>query len=417
MIQKKYNLSVSNLLPILLALFFQIQLQITNSTGYVFNLSPSDLLISGIIFFILYSRKYSLTFFSIEKPIVYSMALFLLIFTLSFFMGTKDTWAIKKYGGFYVLILYMVAGINFPRQEITKCKEVFAKYFVNLFLLISMIYIFLSFLKEFYSLHIPFVDIQRAIGFVSNPNIFGFLGCVALIFHWAYYPLFHRKFSSDMLISLIIIIAIYLSGSRACWVCGSFIGIFFTLFSPKTRKLLLKTSLIFTALLVFFNLPGIKFTTFPARHGKIYSMALPSKNDLSIENSSFKIREDITKISLQLIKEKPILGQGLGASFGIVIDPFEKVPLIIHNTLLWVLVEMGLIGAISLSLLFFFFLKFFYTRMRETSDPFAQATFLILLTTALFSCAHEIMYQRILWFLIGLGMAGPRKSDEHAHAP
>jgi O-antigen ligase len=106
---------------------------------------------------------------------------------------------------------------------------------------------------------------------------------------------------------------------------------------------------------------------------------------------------------LRLWQENPVFGAGLGAYFEV--SKREGTPLVIHNTLIWLLAETGLVG----------FLVFFSAgvailwastrRLRDPTDVGATTIFLFLLAFASMSMVHELLYQRVLWFVLGVCLA------------
>lgn len=97
----------------------------------------------------------------------------------------------------------------------------------------------------------------------------------------------------------------------------------------------------------------------------------------------------------------PVFGGGLGAF----IESQSPRPLVIHNSLLWVLAEMGVVG-----LLMFLYLPVrlimhaLRNGLRNTSWEDA-ALFIFLVGVGIFSMAHEIAYQRYVWFVLGILIA------------
>ena len=76
---------------------------------------------------------------------------------------------------------------------------------------------------------------------------------------------------------------------------------------------------------------------------------------------------------------------------------------VIHSTPLWLLAEFGIVGAVLVLL----------PLTRVTLISFAQATeavpmsvlaFLTCLVFATFAAAHEVLYQRPLWLLLGVAL-------------
>lgn len=102
---------------------------------------------------------------------------------------------------------------------------------------------------------------------------------------------------------------------------------------------------------------------------------------------------------LQLWLANPVFGAGLGAFAEMVRAETGKV-LVIHNTSVWMLAELGLVG-------FGLFAAFFAAVMRAAfrdataSDLGARVLLLLLCSAALFQLPHDIFYQRIYWLILG----------------
>jgi len=106
--------------------------------------------------------------------------------------------------------------------------------------------------------------------------------------------------------------------------------------------------------------------------------------------------------------QSPLLGTGLGYFYD-ASQSLMGVPIVIHSTGLWLLVELGLLGMLPfLAALGSWSLWAWRNRAHR-----AQAgALLLLLSFAMMSVFHEMLYQRIFWFLAGgllaLGWSGHR---------
>lgn len=97
-------------------------------------------------------------------------------------------------------------------------------------------------------------------------------------------------------------------------------------------------------------------------------------------------------------KEHWLIGGGLGAF----IDSQGSIPLIIHNTVLWILAEMGIVG-LTLWLVLPLSLVSHALRNGVRNASWEDSALLLCLVSAfIFSLVHEIYFQRIIWFFIGL---------------
>lgn len=101
--------------------------------------------------------------------------------------------------------------------------------------------------------------------------------------------------------------------------------------------------------------------------------------------------------------DHPIFGAGLGA---FIQENFEHdgLPLVIHNSAIWMLAEFGILGAAP----FFVFLAVVaWAGWRVWRTPRGGLLVLLALVFAVFSQVHDIAYQRPFWFALGVAAAVP----------
>jgi len=120
---------------------------------------------------------------------------------------------------------------------------------------------------------------------------------------------------------------------------------------------------------------------------------------------------------IQMWRENMLIGGGLGAF----ITSQGDSPLVIHNTMLWVLAEMGVVGLVMWLYLPIALLAHSFRNGIKKAEWEDIALVLCLTSTFVFSLFHEIYYQRIIWFFIGLlasnrwGISPPKaKADNSA---
>ena len=107
------------------------------------------------------------------------------------------------------------------------------------------------------------------------------------------------------------------------------------------------------------------------------------------------------RLGFEMWLANPVFGAGMGAFISEYMNDF-RVPLTIHNSGLWILAEMGLAGFVlflSLPLAILAHIRKKYCRKFQWDD---FALLLCLISAGVFSQAHDILYQRILWFMLGL---------------
>ena len=110
------------------------------------------------------------------------------------------------------------------------------------------------------------------------------------------------------------------------------------------------------------------------------------------------------KTAIAYWMEHPVVGIGLGSYRWR--SQEEKISLHsyhIHNTGIWLLTEMGLVGLLLFS---GFFLVLFITLVskRKNADALSIGVTGVLLVMIGASAGTEILYQRYLWFLLGMAL-------------
>lgn len=103
----------------------------------------------------------------------------------------------------------------------------------------------------------------------------------------------------------------------------------------------------------------------------------------------------------RLFTENPIVGAGLGAGIELSLTEGD-IPLVIHSVPVWVLAEFGLLGGVISGLIFLSIALYLWKQMRETRRPVYAYGLLMLVIFAVFGLPHDIFYQRLFWFLLGI---------------
>lgn len=120
--------------------------------------------------------------------------------------------------------------------------------------------------------------------------------------------------------------------------------------------------------------------------------------------------ESLTR-GLGLWLDHPLFGAGLGAFVhGHLVETGTL--LVIHNTLLWLLAEFGAIGTLPWLGLFLGAVLVALRHLDSAGSRWAVALLGVLGCFALFSLVHDILYQRVLWLLLGALVALPQAAAE-----
>ncbi|MHA1546159.1 MAG: O-antigen ligase family protein [Alphaproteobacteria bacterium] len=133
------------------------------------------------------------------------------------------------------------------------------------------------------------------------------------------------------------------------------------------------------------------------------------------ERSVFEAVNDNTRIesvrgALDLWRESPIFGAGLGA----VIETNTRqtgVPLVVHNSPVWLLAETGAVGLLVFIYLFYSVWRYAW-RSASTGRRRQEALTLVLVLAGLAVAFlfHDLFYQRTFWFIVGACLALPVRS-------
>jgi O-antigen ligase len=102
---------------------------------------------------------------------------------------------------------------------------------------------------------------------------------------------------------------------------------------------------------------------------------------------------------LQLWMEHPILGSGLGA-FVTAVQAERGQFLVIHNSPIWLLAEVGLVGFLIFALAFAASARVSLAAALR-GQTWARTLLLVLAACAIFQLPHDVLYQRIFWLVFG----------------
>lgn len=256
---------------------------------------------------------------------------------------------------------------------------------------------------------------QNLEGFSQNTNAFAFLLAAGVCAAIALLRAEDSRANQRIWVLVVAVLgtALVLTGSRAGWGTLALVCVAALLIDRHLIKPILK-AVVTGAVLVLLvaNVPNIDFTggkigfatkTGPNKKTGPATRVFELQNNPDSNTVSDAERWKSINGGLRLWQENPIFGAGLGAYF----EGSKRAgkPLVTHNTLVWLLAETGLLG----------FLVFFgagltilwasMRRLRDPTDVGATTIFLFLLAFASMSMVHELLYQRVLWFVLGVCLA------------
>lgn len=114
----------------------------------------------------------------------------------------------------------------------------------------------------------------------------------------------------------------------------------------------------------------------------------------------------------ELFQQHPWFGAGLGAFMNQELVANGR-PLVIHSTPIWLLAEFGLVGSavffIGLTLLAIASL-----RLAKSSAQEDKALLLVLICVGVMAAVHDMMYQRLAWFVVGMFLVTGGSQEKHS---
>jgi len=336
--------------------------------------------------------------------------------------GEWTAWAVFNKGiGWFVLMSYLMLG----GWLATNYSQYISRYFIVPFLAcLCAICIFEMSLRLLIIngplTHEMFFNPQRSreiLGFMGNRNALAFLYCCALAYGsvflvskeerltqferllfkvlWAILPLFFVMNGSRTIILIIVPLILYMLIRN--W---------------RFFILQIVPLMLISAAFIPFTDPTLNKYLIQKIYGLMPSWGssiIDLKNQHDVASNapmsvSDKSRIHLIKTGLSLWKENPVTGAGIGANRLFHLEQGERKVLVLDNSMIWILSEMGpaaLIAFISSYAAMFIALK------KKANDAFAQACLYILMIIGVFSLLHEILYMRFFWFFMGLGLAIP----------
>jgi len=321
--------------------------------------------------------------------------------------------AVNKFGGWFALVWYLALGGLVAATIGARGKERFLQAFL-VFLWMACAVSLLGYLLYQANASLPsWMRYNRAEGFVQNPNAFGLFIAVGIAAQLPYAKrnaLFnvwvHRSGLAMALTALV------LTGSRSAWIGALFAALLLAGVRMMPWRHIGVATLLAGALLaaLLFGTPEI-FDPRPGNYqnvtgGYVLNEPMFSGDDRGL---SYRYRTGVAALRLWLVE--PILGAGLGG-FPQYLIKAGHVPEVIHNTYLWILTEMGAVGFAVFAAFFVVLLRRLRQRHHDSEDPkIAIAALAVLLAVAGAAIGMEAMYQRHVWFLLGLALAAPRMVD------
>ncbi len=305
--------------------------------------------------------------------------------------GTINFWGIKKIIGWIICGAYFLVGISFyEKREGVVHTLILASWVMGAICLISA-----SFAETR-----PFIiysNYPRFQGFMGNPNAYGVFFAFLLILQISFNATL--PYTKNIRIIGMYILSLNLLGanSRTAWISFIFTYIIYAFQYGFLKRLIswgLALSLIF-----FFSMLLIIKSTFMQENCHSIFYFFDGFRGLIKEGLYYSILERSKSLTtlLPAFLKHPVTGIGLGGAMTL---HHGQEQYTIHNTALWFLFEMGIIGFAS----FMWFAYKLTKALRASHDVYIKALTFPMLSLAIASLANELFYQRYFWLFAGIIM-------------
>ena len=447
LMQKSWHDKLAFFFVFLLAISCQIALHIELSTEHHIRLQASDFVIPLAGIFVLYSlisRKSTWPIFKSKWPlilIVATTAIYMLSFMKGYAsIGSISSWALyNRLLGWFLLMSYLAFFAWIQTNFGNRCLKLFISALIGFFFL----YVFYDTTKYLYNIfnpHVPhFTEISQYAGFMLNRNAFALI----YLFCFAFMQIYMKHKNPDKLIKffhiflwLILPLFIIYNGSRSGIIALLIILPLSLFLSSRVIVLRSITYLVIGSIFAFIVFKAGSNTQHmwvPERFDFLvqtfqYSAEETPKDYIVTDwgekrifpDKSETVRRLIYKDALELWQTSPILGIGMGAFLDqqtLINDAGIKTP--IDSSILWILVELGLIGFVVfgffyISLLYISFNNGFNQKKYDIETDFHQTAFLFLIGLGILSLLNDINQTRFIWILAGFLMAEKYKNPSHS---
>jgi len=347
--------------------------------------------------------------------------------------GNLEKWSLfNKYAGWFVLITYFIVGIWIGKHD-DKKQELFISTFMMVAWMVAC-YGLLGLYAEQYGISFEYIFLpkgNRIEGFFANANAFG-IACAAIIILQLSCAVNHKYFNKAVHVFTLslLILALIFSFSRSAWL-GFILGLIFMIIMQKgVLKYFILASLV--AFLVHISIiktssiiVSISNNVYSENHAdqqikgqQLHKRELKRKlkkklsiskrlslsRPVGVQGVGMMSRMDFIKYGFKYWKESPMTGIGIG-SYKVfsMRDDVNKYGYQIHASILWVIIEMGLIGLCLFAVLFVNLFRHLLVNTNNRYITIGIAGILIVMLGS--SIGTEVLYQRYLWILLGIGLS------------
>lgn len=385
-------------LPLLcsIAIFFQLKINLRGSEVVV-NLADPLAIVAGLMCIWQLIKQRTLPAWT-SPYINLSLTAFTAVLCLSLLHGISTFgitgWAINnRFVGWFVLMSYFLAGsLVFGLDPSRRLFDASCRALAVVAATISSVEIALLVLKSTGTIEMSNDVIGYNIeGFALNRNAFAFQLLIVASVCIALPTTFPRDRMFGALLSVIVAAAI-LTGSRAGWIT---ILLFVAIVAYQKLLSIRQFAIIAGLTTALVSLPHLMVLIGSASNVPTHMVVE------RIGSDSERMAANMAGLALWL--EQPVFGAGLGAFLQQWTLTHDR-PLVIHNVAIWSLTETGLVGLLAL-------LAVFWSICRHAPPGGDRerhgAVILAVACLGMTGMFHDMLYQRLLWFTLGMLAISP----------
>ncbi|WP_150286840.1 lysylphosphatidylglycerol synthase domain-containing protein [Rhabdaerophilum calidifontis] len=416
-------------IPLLIATLIPFQLFLPTAGGLVnVNLADPFALLAAAWTILLLQRAGRVRA-ALRSPVGLALAAMTLALTLSLLIGAAmfgwTNWATtNRYFGWFVLLGYFAAGGLLVRQAGLAGLRMVGLALAGAVTAIAVMELSLLSLVAA-GLKVPEVLLTNPIaGFAQNRNAFALQLLTAAALTAALAPAGRGRLAM-LAIQCVCLVA---TGSRAGWGAGLVLLAAMILLgrlrAPDAAKLAGACLLVVGAL----ALPaGLVFLLEAVIPQALRALGLDPVGPSSLGNtrqmagisivpnpSTNAERFHSIETGLAMFRDAPLFGAGLGAFVRQELAASGRF-LVIHSTPVWLLAELGLAGFLAFAAPLLALVGR-ALRPARRGDAAAQLVLFLLLVFGTMALVHDMLYQRILWFALGGGVAALLASGRNGAA-
>jgi O-antigen ligase len=330
--------------------------------------------------------------------------------------GHVSHWALgSKYFGWFVLLGYFAVGLWIGTEQRPNKSRLFAAAFLFLLAAVGGVEALFNFLGDLGFAIQSLADHREVAGFMDNRNAFA---CVVLVGHAFVYANWRetgwRRWRTPLL--LLLWLSLWYTGSRTGVAVGAAI-LMIAVYMRLVRLAELRPVATLALVVAFFDvaphflLPLLQSHFHAATLGfppNIHPQPSPLINGSGARDLDSRIQG--YRLALDLWLAHPILGSGLGSYIAAYQTKYGH-PEVIHSTALWILTEMGIVGFVVFAGFLRRLIRLLLAPVSGEAQRWRNAALLSCWALLGMSLTNEVMYQRIIWLILGLGAAWLRQHE------